>query len=59
MTKLDEFEIEDRKDTISKARKNFNYLVGKYLKVRSHHKSWIEGMFNDLEVMVAEVELGE
>lgn len=59
MNKMNEFEKQERKDTTTKARKNFNYLIRQYWKVHSHHKSWIEGIFNDLEDMVAEVKLGE
>ncbi len=56
---MDTFERQERREEINKARKNFNYLVRQYMKVLSHHKSWIEGIFNDLEDMVEEVKLGE
>ena len=56
---MDEYEKELRRNSISRARKNFNYLARQYMKVQSHHKSWIEGVFSDLEDMVEEVKLGE
>lgn len=56
---IDRFEKQERLETISKARKNFNYLTRQYMKVMMHHKAWIEGIFDELEVMVEEVKLGE
>ena len=56
---IDTFERQERREAISKARKSFNYVVSKYMKVFSHHKSWIEGIFDDLDVMVEELKLGE
>ena len=56
---MDEFERQERREAISKARKSFDYIARQYMKVYSHHKSWIEGIFSDLENMVEEVKLGE
>jgi hypothetical protein len=56
---MDEYERQLRRNSISRARKSFNYLARKYMEVHSHHKSWIEGLFSDLENMVEEVKLGE
>lgn len=56
---MDRFEKQERIEVISKARKNFNYIAKQYMKVMMHHKAWIEGIFDDLEQMIAELKLGE